>query len=253
MTRVAAALAACLVPAFAALAAEPAVVAADESKAADPAEAGFEAEQRKSLFEVRSLIDAKRLDDALAQLDEVIARYRARYPEGATRWYVARDSSESLAYLVKAATDLDKDAPGAGNARTLYVSWGDALYMKGYVLFEQQRLDEARAALDQALRLAPFHAAYLNEAAEIAKAKRDWAEALRLFTEAEDVATFSAGNADADRAKALRGQAFAHVELGALDAAEKALAKCLQIDANDKRAQDELEYIAQLRAQQPKD
>ena len=252
MSRLAATLAACLFPAFATLAAEPTVVAADASKAADPAETAFEAEQRTALSAVRSLIAGKRLDDALAKLDEVIARYRERYPEGSTRWYVARDPNESLAYLVKAATDLDKDAGGASDARTLFVLWGDALYMKGYVLFEQQRLDEARAALDQALRLAPFHAGYLNETAEIAKAKRDWADALRLFTEAEDVAAFSAANADADRAKALRGQAFVHVELGDLDAAEKALARCLDIDANDKRAKDELEFIAQLRAQQTK-
>ena len=50
-----------------------------------------------------------------------------------------------------------------------------------------------------------------------------------------------------DTARAIRGQGYVLAELGRLDEAEAKYKKCLAMDANDAKAQHELEYIRAVR------
>jgi tetratricopeptide (TPR) repeat protein len=229
-------------------AAEP--VATPAPAAPVPAKGLDEAAQLQELLRAQRLIADKQVDAGLAALDAMIARYEATYPAGKTRWYVARDSGESLAYLIHAATEMDKGtvAEGTVEARPVISQWANAWYLKGYALIELKRLDEARAALDQAIRLSPFNSMFITERAEVAKLERKWDLAMADYVLAADVATFSGDDAARDKAQALRGQAFVHVELGDLDAAEKILKAVLKADPGDQKARNELEYIEQARA-----
>jgi tetratricopeptide (TPR) repeat protein len=220
------------------------LVASAES--ADPAE---EAAQEQALEQAQQLIIGGKPDDALVLIDAVIGHYQAKYSDPDTRWYVARDGNEELAYMLMAAVAVDKGEAGTiKQARALRVQWASAWYLKGYTLLELKRLDEARAALGHAVELSPYNARFHSELAEVDKAERKWDAALAHFIDAEDAAAFSEKRYQVrDRTQALRGQAFAYVEMGKLDDAEKALEKSLEIDGNDARAKEELEYIETLR------
>jgi tetratricopeptide (TPR) repeat protein len=54
-----------------------------------------------------------------------------------------------------------------------------------------------------------------------------------------------------ERGRALRGQGYALVELGDLDAGEKKYQESVATDPNDKMSRQELDYIKGLRAKRP--
>jgi tetratricopeptide (TPR) repeat protein len=210
-----------------------------------PADARDVAAQRR-VEEANDLIQAKRPEAALPILDAVLADFATRFPAGQSRYYVARTDNESTHYLV-----LSLLGPEAGKTGTsvLRNAWSYAWYRKGYALVELQRPAEARAALDQALALSPVNALILIERAEASKLLRDWPTAMAFYREAEAAAEFSPeGEASLERSQAMRGQAFVYIEVGQLDDAEKVLRACLKLNARDARAQQELDYIAKLRA-----
>jgi tetratricopeptide (TPR) repeat protein len=79
-------------------------------------------------------------------------------------------------------------------------------------------------------------------------------EALRQFDDA--IATYTAGvklasNDDSDRARMFRGIGYSLTELGRLDDAERAYRKSLTCEPGNGHAENELKYIAQLRAGKP--
>ena len=241
------------VPVVLALALGPGAFAAEPAAAPAPAvseAARAEQAQEDAIAQALKLVQTQRQAEAIAVLDAVIAHYEALYPAGKTRWFVARDADESLAYMVMAAAAYDRGEGGtATDAHVVLVQWANAWYLKGYALMELERLAEARAALDKAIALAPYNAIYLIERGEAAKLDRDWDAAFGYYRRAEDAVAFSAEDErTVVRGKALRGQAFVFIEKGDYAAAEKLLKRCLELDPADRRAQEELDYIAQLRA-----
>jgi tetratricopeptide (TPR) repeat protein len=212
------------------------------------ASADQEASRWNRVHEANRLAHTGKAADALPLLDALLGEYARQYPPGATRWYVARNMPESMAYLVQATTQVEGN--GHGDAQVLTnVAWADAYFVKGYALVELERFDQAREALDHALDLAPWSAETLIERAEVSKLERQWDAAMADYTAAEEASAFSPEDTqEAVKAQAMRGQAFVHVERGHYDAAEKILKACLRLDAHDQRAKDELEYIKQARA-----
>src|SRR5687767_8076975 len=84
-----------------------------------------EAAQQKVMERVRDLIDAGKAADTIPLLDGMLDDYAKRYPEG-TRWYVARTPSETLAYMVQAASAYDRGTSTGSKAVSLYVLWAEA-------------------------------------------------------------------------------------------------------------------------------
>jgi tetratricopeptide (TPR) repeat protein len=200
----------------------------------------------RQIDEADELIAAKRAAEALPILDRVLADYAERFPAGSTRWYVARTDDES-AYYLGLSLLLGPD-DGKQEASILRNGWSYAWYRKGYALLELGRVAEARAALDAGLALSPSNSTLLMERAEVSKLERDWNAAMELFVAAEDASRFNPASEQVrEKAQAMRGQAFVHIERGDLDAAEKVLKACLKLDPNDARAKDELAYIGKLR------
>jgi tetratricopeptide (TPR) repeat protein len=208
-----------------------------------------ETAQRDKLQQAQQLIADGKSTDAIGLIDQVLAYYAGKYPEGKTRWYVARTTEESLYYMAEVALQPTQSA-GKGNASSLIIAWADAYFLKGYALNELSRPADAEVALEQAVRLSPQNATYLIELAEANKLERHWDECYRLYRAAETAAEFSPPEQKlADRSQAKRGQAFVFVEQGKLDQAKKILEECLRLNAKDARAKQELEYIAELRKQ----
>ncbi|MGH8107236.1 MAG: tetratricopeptide repeat protein [Arenimonas sp.] len=234
-----------LVIVFLLLAASP-CLSAEETKVDAKKVADSEIEQQNKLVQAQKLIASGKQREAIALLDETLAYYEARYPAGKTRWYVARTTRETVVYLTGVAIFGDKT--DKRDAMALSVAWADAYFLKGYAYIELGQLSEAKAAIEQALTLSPKNANYLVELAEIAKLERNWGLAYEYYKEAESASDFSPEDEKlSDLSHAKRGQAFVFIEQGKLDEAEKVLKECLKLNKNDKRAQEELDYIKKLR------
>jgi tetratricopeptide (TPR) repeat protein len=129
-------------------------------------------------------------------------------------------------------------------------AWADALQLKGFALVELHRTDDAKAAFNEAIALAPLYPAPWSELGNIYQTEKNWPEATKAYEQAENGAEL-VEDKDAGRPfyrRALRGQAFVLTEQGRLDESEALYRKCLAIDAEDSGAKRELDYIAELRA-----
>ena len=110
-------------------------------------------------------------------------------------------------------------------------------------------MSEAKATLQQALKMSPFNAQYLAEMGQIYGREKNWSKAEQLYREAEDNASLSppASKAD-DLAKARRGLGYVLDELGKLDEAEKKYQQCIAANPNDTKARAELQYVREQKA-----
>jgi len=196
----------------------------------------------KLLQDARHNIDNKNPASAIAKCDQVINAYKADYAGSKQKIFCARSPDESLGLLLKAAVDKN-------NAIVLSFTWSDAYFMKAYALQELQRLDEAKATLQQALKLSPFNAQYLAELGEINALEKNWQKAEQLYREAEENAPLSPPEARAgELAVARRGLGYVLVELGKLDEAEKKYQQCITTNPNDTKAKAELQYVREQKA-----
>ena len=196
----------------------------------------------KLLQEARHHIDSKNPSAAIAKCDAVISAYRAHYADSKQTIFCARSPEESLGLMMRAAVDKD-------NAITLSFIWSDAYFMKTYALEDLGRLGEAKATLQEALKMSPFNAQYLAEMGQIYAREKNWSKAEQLYREAEDNASLSppASKAD-DLAKTRRGLGYVLVECGKLDEAEKRYQQCIAANPNDTKAEAELQYVREQKA-----
>lgn len=229
-------------------------------RAADPAES----DRVERLRKADATTHAGDPKGAIALIDEVIAEYERQYPEGKTRWYIARTLPETLAYTTGATfapDDRHRDTA------VLDVAWAEAYFLKAYALVEAsvgsgayktnkggnpesdpEYLARARAVLERGLQLEPYHARMLAELGNLLQLQQDWNGMLRVFTDAETAAAYQPeGEQGPAFGRAKRGIGYALIELGRLDEAEAKFRECLRIDPDDAGAKNELEYIRQLR------
>jgi tetratricopeptide (TPR) repeat protein len=210
-----------------------AAVASDPDK--DP-------QMMKLLQEARHNIDSKSPAAAIPKCDTVISAYKAHYGDTKQKIYCARTPEESLGVLLKAAADKN-------SAVALSSTWADACFIKAYALEDLGRGAEAKAPLQEALKLSPFNAQYLAEMGQIYAREKNWSKAEQLYREAEDNASLSPPVSKAeDLARARRGSGYVLVELGKLDEAEKKYQQCIAANPNDTKAKAELQYVRQRKA-----
>ena len=177
---------------------------------------------------------------AIKKCDAVIAGFTAKYGARKEKIYCARTSEESLLYLLMAAAKSE-------SAIALSSTWAGAYFLKGYALFEQGRIREARAAINLAVALSPLSPQYLCELGAIYQLEKNWPKAREAFTAAEDHAPLSPDDTKAaELGRARRGLGYVLVELGQLAQAEKKYQQCLAADPKDDKAKRELEYVRKL-------
>jgi len=196
----------------------------------------------KLLQEARHHIDGKNPAAAIAKCDAVISAYKAHYGDSKQKIFCARSPEESLLLMMKAAVDKN-------NAVALSFIWSDAYFIKAYASEDLGRMSEAKATLQQALKMSPFNAQYLAEMGQIYAREKKWSKAEQSYREAEDNASLSpsASKSD-DLAKARRGLGYVLVELGKLDEAEKKYQQCIAANPNDTKAKEELQYVREQKA-----
>jgi tetratricopeptide (TPR) repeat protein len=174
--------------------------------------------------------------------DPIIQYYEKHYQNNGKRIYSARGLEETLYYLVKAA---------AAKQEAIVISylWAQAFYFKGYASIELGRIEDAKTWLKKALELSPSNSTYLSELGHIYQTEQKWSEALKIYQQAEESANAYSPDdlKNAELTRAMRGIGYSLIELGRLDEAEEKYKKCLEIDENDKKSLQEMEYIRQIR------
>ncbi len=196
----------------------------------------------KLLQEARRNIDNKNPAAAIAKCDKVISAYKAHYGDKKQKIFCGRSPEENLLLMLKAAVDKN-------NAIALSFVWSDAYFMKAYALQDLGRMGEAKATLQQALKMSQFNAQYLAEMGQIYAREKNWSKAEQLYREAEDTASLSpAASRTDDLAKAQRGLGYVLVERGKLDEAEKKYQQCIATNPKDTKAKAELQYVREQQA-----
>lgn len=190
-----------------------------------------------------ALLRSGRPEEAISKyFDKLNAVYSARYKDSQITLYSARSKTEELFYLLKAAE-------GKKEAKIIPSTWAETLYHRGYALIELRRYAEAKASIEQALKLSPHNAQYLSEMGHIYSLEKNWTKAIETYELSADAAGLSPDKFQvSDRTRAWRGIGYAYVELGRLDEAQAMYEKCLALDPKDRSAQEELAYVRSARA-----
>jgi tetratricopeptide (TPR) repeat protein len=180
---------------------------------------------------------------AIKQFNKAIAQCESAY-EG-KQVYASRGMTETIYYMAMAAA-AKQDAIAVDS------TCADALYLRAYAGLDSGELELAEEYIRRAIAMSPANAWYLSELGHIHHLKRDWEQALGIFSEAEQYAKdFSPPDVQArELTRAKRGVGYSLIELGRLDEAEAKFMECLEIDRNDKNALNELQYIEKLREEQ---
>lgn len=191
--------------------------------------------------QARVLVTSKHSAQALPLLDQAIPVYERAYRRDDVLAYSARSMPETLFYALQGH---EKNT----SARVYGAEWGLAYFLKGFALIDLQRVAEAKPAYEAAIALSPRNSQFLAERAHIHAIERDWTKSFIAFEKALEATEFSPSPVkNRETARALRGMAFAQVELGNLDAAKALHERVLQMDANDPISRKELIYIEGLK------
>ncbi|MGO4326258.1 tetratricopeptide repeat protein [Cupriavidus sp. 2TAF22] len=205
----------------------------------------LDTEAARLLQEGSRLAIAGKRAEAIEDFDKVSAMYESALQGSKVKLFSARFQPEALFYLVEAS---NAKTP----ARVVSGNWAYAYYMKGYVLVELGRLADAKVSLQQAIDLAPHNSQFLAELASVYQREKDWSLAMKTFQAAETQAREFSPPAlkNAELSRAWRGQGYVYVEQHQLAEAEALYRKCLELDASDTRAANELRFIQAQRAKQ---
>lgn len=217
----------------------------------------------KMVDDGESLLHEKKARLAVEKyFDPVIKKFNALRKANSAQIYCARDSNETLIYLMQAAIMHEVEEEAGEEIPIIWGSrfatkkdgaevwsqfWAEAFFLKAYALVDLGKLDQAKETLQTAVGLSPVNANYLSELGHIYQMEKDWDMALAAYKAAEDSVSFSHPDAkDAEQSRAWRGIGFVYIELGQIDKAKEMFAQCLELNPNDQRAKNELKYIESL-------
>jgi tetratricopeptide (TPR) repeat protein len=122
--------------------------------------------------------------------------------------------------------------------------YSEAAFLLGFYYDDLGDFDDAIAALNAGLIAEPNNAAILGERGAAFNGAKRFEEGLASYA----AGLKAEGLDDRTRARLLRGEGFALTELRRLDEAEQAYQTSLSLDPGNALAQNELKYIAGLKA-----
>lgn len=127
--------------------------------------------------------------------------------------------------------------------------WLMPRYVRAFAHVEQKNYAAAVAELDAVLAVAPYEPQFLAERGQVANAMKDFAAAERTFKRLQESAKTLPDPAQAAfyQGAALRGLGYGAVERGQWQAAEQYYRQALQLNPNDRAAQNELQFVRQHR------
>ncbi|MDR3513143.1 MAG: tetratricopeptide repeat protein [Caulobacteraceae bacterium] len=187
---------------------------------------------------------------AIREHEAALRGVLANMPRPFTRVRVVNDVTE---YHADSMEDCLAFANGDGKAHPRFVCKGNpyaaAGFYLGSYLNEIGQAEKALAVLDAGRLAAPDAPALISERGAALIVLRRWDEVLANADRGLAVENLAA----VDRARLYRSRGYALTELHRLDEAERAYRDSLTLDPDNPRANNELAYIAGLRAGQAPD
>ena len=213
------------------------------------------------------LLQKKKSQKAISDyFDPIISHFEELYKESTNKVYCASDPRVTLFYLISAAVQQDASAEDKEVLKELKENllfstiqmdgrgvvvisrtWAEAYYLKAYAYVELGEIERAEIELKHALDLSPLNAIYWAELGHTFQVRKNWVEAKKAFENSQEAASFSPDNQkNHDLARAWRGIGFCLIEMGKTEEAKKQYLKCLELNPDDKKALNELEYIKRV-------
>ncbi|MGJ7606989.1 tetratricopeptide repeat protein [Variovorax sp. LT1R20] len=199
----------------------------------------------KLVLQSLELIQAKKPAQALPLAQQAVAEYEKRYRQSGGLSFSSRSLVETLAYLAQAAS---ANTP----AQVHGPWWGFAHFAKGFALVDLYRISEAKEAFETAIHLSPQNSKYLSERGNIDALEKNWRASFDRFKQALEAAALSPEQVKtSETTRALRGMAYAEIELGNLDAAKALHERVLALDPANAMSRSELRYLQNLKNRAP--
>jgi len=212
------------------------LVLATTAQAADP-----EADRQAVIARADAAVMAKQPQSAIEAIDPVIAAYEVELRNETRTVFCGMTATQTVAYMLRAASAKQ-------SAVALGPNFCDALYIKGFALFDLGRIDEAQTIYKRLATLAPMHSHFQLELGMTYRVQRNWQAMFDTCEAAEKFVELSAENrVKSEKGLAWRCMGFALIEQYKLEEAEVLFRKCLDLDPEDTKARNELEYIAEQR------
>ncbi len=204
-------------------------------------------------------LQAGKFDQVVAKTDLVITRFEKNKSDDS--YYVCTDGQvDTLSALLGAAVENDK---GKSGSKTSTIAVPSAIctayFLKGFVLIDLKRRNEALPNLQMAVQMDPDNQHYINELGEWHKTEKDWPKALEIFTQASETTDLSVETMKDQKAakkiindmrcRSYRGIAYTQIEMKQWDNARNALEKCFKLIPNEPGSINELAYIKEQSGQ----
>jgi tetratricopeptide (TPR) repeat protein len=197
---------------------------------------------QRQLYDAFILYANEQNESALAIVEIVIAEFESNRKDTDKTYYCATDRTEQAALVRLAAARNRQHVEIVGG------EWCFALTLKGYLLSEFNRFDEADRVFTQSVEMAPFNMGGLRKYAVWLQDKEHWQKAIDVFRIAISLNDYIPRKSRADfPARAHRGIGFGLIALGRLDEAEASYRESLKYDPDDSLVPLELDYIEMLR------
>jgi tetratricopeptide (TPR) repeat protein len=201
-------------------------------------------ENVKKVDEAIQNIQAGNISNAQHLLEEVIANtpddYLAEYEKDGVLHIEFWDKLEFLHYVTwQKLYGTDRSVTWVLNA------YPRAYYYLGFTHVHLKNYYKALEYLDIGHRLQPNNPTFLMEKATAYSSLGEHSKALSLYEQVPDIGPFTTAPM---KARALRGEGSQLIELGQLDAAEKAYKRSLKHDPDNELALQEIAYISHLRS-----
>ena len=178
---------------------------------------------------------------ALAIVEDVIAEFESNRKDADKAYYCATDKTEKAA-LVKLA------ARNGQQAEIVNDDWCFALALKGYLLSDFNRFDEADREFAQSIDMSPFSMGGLRKYAVWLQSRGQWQRAIDVFRRAISLNEYIPRKSRANfPARAFRGIGFGLIALGRLDEAAASYRESLKYDPYNSLVPLELDYMKMLR------
>jgi tetratricopeptide (TPR) repeat protein len=194
---------------------------------------------RYTISGLLAFIESGNLDDAERLLETTLKAFADEINVPNKSYISVANRSELEAFK--------KEHP-AENVVWLDSAFGEALHGKTFIAVARRDFRVALRRSDRELQFRPYAADAFIERAVILIQLRRPAEALEAYRTAAHLAERFSSNVNY-RATAMRGIGWTQVELGDFNSARKAIESSLEIEADNKIALGELEYIAHMEQQ----
>jgi tetratricopeptide (TPR) repeat protein len=181
-------------------------------------------------------------------LQPAIDQLHAQEKANEQQFYCSRTDTETLLYLLGVATGKPVRPTDKDSACIVDYRFALALYYYGYI--EAAKGDNAQAVkyLNEAIALSPMNAMFLTELGYVYTREGQMQKALETLQQAEEAADGFSPEALklSEKTRAMRMQGYIYIEQRQFDQARAIYRQCLELNPQDRQAQNELDYIDQM-------